>query len=305
VKVLLIFIDGFGLGLSDAAVNPLARYPIAFFQRLYGCPLTKDLPKILNKQGCMIPTDASLGVDGLPQSATGQTAIFTGVNAPKWLGRHVQAFPGPQLQKILYSHGIMKQLSDKGYTVTSANMYTPDYQALVAQRKRRHSATTLTILGAGSSLRSVDEMLQGKAVYQDITNAMLPQMGVTGVPVIEPRIAAQRLVGLGKSHDFVMFEYFQTDRCGHKQDWEWASKIVGILDEFLQTIYTEITSEMLVIITSDHGNFEDLSIKTHTLNRVPTILFGSNCVAAAEKINSLTDIAPTVISFIERNDVCD
>lgn len=302
---MLIFIDGVGLGPNDAAVNPLVRFPTPFFQQVFGCPLTRDLPKTLEQRACMIPTNARLGVDGLPQSATGQTALFTGVNAPKRLGRHVQAFPGPQLQKILQAHGIMKQLAVKGYKVTSANMYTPDYQALVTQRKRRHSATTLTILGAGSALRSIEEMEQGKAIYQDITNSMLPQMGVSCVPVVQPQIAAKRLVELARHYDFTMFEYFQTDRCGHKQDWDRAGRIICILDEFLQTIYNEIASDMLVIITSDHGNFEDLSVKTHTLNFVPTILFGCNCTDVAAKIGNLTDIAPAIISCIEGNDRCD
>jgi len=250
----------------------------------------------------MVPTDAALGVDGLPQSATGQTALFTGINAPAKLGRHNQAFPGPQLQKLLQQYGIMKQLRDKGYAVTSANMYTPDYLNLVAQRKRRHSATTLTILGAGLTLRTVDDLLRGEAVYQDITNAMLPLVGVTNVPIIEPALAGKRLVNLARQYHFTMFEYFQTDRCGHKQDWERAKEIITILDEFLQAVYNNLPEDMLVIVTSDHGNFEDFSIKTHTINQVPTLVFGCHSVEVAAKIHNLIDITPAVITFLEGND---
>ncbi|HWQ62357.1 MAG TPA: metalloenzyme, partial [Negativicutes bacterium] len=275
-KVLLIFIDGLGLGEKDPATNPLVRFDPPFFRGLFGGPLCRDLGLKLSDTACLVPTDAGLGVPGLPQSATGQTTIFTGVNAPQDMGRHILGFPGPALAAIIAEHGLMRELAAAGFSVTSANMYTADYMELVARRQRRHSVTTFTILGAGLPLRSKREMAAGEAVYQDITNEMLPRFGVTDVPPVSPAEAGHRLADLARSHDFTMFEYFQTDRQGHKHDWALAEKIVAVLDGFLTAIH-QAAQDILVVITSDHGNFEDFSVKTHTTNPVPTILLGPGC----------------------------
>ena len=296
-KVLLIFIDGLGLGEADPAINPLVRFDPPFFRRFLGMPLTKDAAPYLSDTICVVATDATLGVAGLPQSATGQTALFTGINAPAILGRHILGFPGPKLGDIIAEHGVMMELADLGYSVTSANMYGPNYFELVAARKWRHSASTLTILGAGLDLRSVAEMHQGEAVYQDITNKSLPIYNILGITTVEPYIAGQRLAKLADNHDFTMFEYFQTDRQGHKNDWSEAQRIVGDLTEFLAGVQQN-SGDTLVIVTSDHGNFEDFSTKTHTLNYVPTIIWGPNCREIAKTIKTLTDIKPAIIKFL-------
>lgn len=305
MHILLIFIDGFGLGEANTEVNPLARFRPRFFDMLFGQPLTIEAGRIINDQACLVPTDATLGVEGLPQSATGQTALFTGINAPRIMGRHIQGFPGPALNAIIGEHGIMKHLVDEGYRATSANMYTPNYMELVAARKRRHSVTTQVIMSARQQLRSLEEMAAGKAVYQDITNKLLPFFGIEGVPAVSPEEAGQRLVNLAAQQHFTMFEYFQTDRQGHKQNWEKAQEILSILDSFLSVIYHRRDKEMLILITSDHGNFEDFSVKTHTRNLVPTIIFGHRCRQVAERIKALTDITPSllgVLKGVEPND---
>lgn len=300
-KVLLIFIDGLGLGENDPAINPLVRFDPPFFRRLFGGPLTRELGTILSDDACLVPTDAGLGVPGLPQSATGQTTIFTGVNAPRQMGRHILGFPGPALAAIIAEHGLLRDLAAAGFGVTSANMYTSDYMDLVARRQRRNSVTTLTILGAGLPLRSKREMAAGEAVYQDITNEMLPKFGVTDVAAVSPAEAGRRLAGLAGSHSFTMFEYFQTDRQGHKNDWALTEKIVATLDGFLAAVH-QAARDTLVLITSDHGNFEDFSVKTHTLNLVPTILFGHGCRDVAAAIRDLTDIKPAVIAYLKEGE---
>jgi len=300
-KVLLIFIDGLGLGDDDPATNPLVRFDPPFFRTLFGRPLIRNLGCVLSDEACLVPTDASLGVPGLPQSATGQTAIFTGVNAPRIMGCHILGFPGPALAAVIAEHGIMRDLAATGFSVASANMYTTDYMDLVARRRRRHSVTTLTILGAGAPLCSLPEMAAGEAVYQDVTNEMLPRFGITDVPPVSPTVAGRRLADLARRHHFTMFEYFQTDRQGHKNDWAEAAKIVATLDGFLAAVH-EAAGDILVVITSDHGNFEDFSIKTHTTNPVPTILFGPGCRSVAAAIGDLTDIKPAITAYLKEGD---
>ncbi|SMC94553.1 metalloenzyme [Sporomusa malonica] len=305
MRVLLIFIDGFGLGSNNPEINPLVRFGLPTFNEVFGQPITHDIGSIITPESCLIPIDATLGVTGLPQSATGQAAILTGINTARAMGRHIQAFPGPQLSKIISDDNIMKKLTENGLTATSANMYTPDYFELVAKRKRRHSAITLAAMSTGMTLRSLPEMKIGEAVYQDITNEMLSDFGIDGIPVISPMQAANNLVNISRKYSFTIFEYFQTDRAGHKQNWQYAKRILGILDEFISGVYKRLSADTLLIITSDHGNFEDMSAKTHTFSKVPLIALGHQAKKLVSGITDLTGIAPAIIEVLGKDDLCD
>ncbi len=298
MRVLLLFIDGFGLGENNFETNPLARFSLQIIQELFGFTLTKEIGRVLSPNRCLLPIDATLGVPGLPQSATGQAAILTGLNTAMMMGRHIQAFPGPQLSGIITDNNIMKRLVEKGLTATSANMYLPNYFDLVAKRKRRHSAITLAALSTGMSLRTIPEMNNGQAVFQDITNEMLPSLGVEHVPVLRPSQAAENLVNISRKYSFTIFEYFQTDRAGHKQDWQYAQKILATLDSFIGSVYNRLPDDTLLLITSDHGNFEDMTIKTHTLNKVPLIALGYKAQKTVDNISDLTGIVPALIDVL-------
>ena len=99
MKVLFLFIDGVGLR-PPAPDNPV---------RPDVCPV---LCSLIEKHSVSI--DACLSVDGLPQSATGQATMFTGVNASQYMGRHCEGFPGPSLRKLIEEDNIMKELTRKG-----------------------------------------------------------------------------------------------------------------------------------------------------------------------------------------------
>ncbi|WP_371370709.1 metalloenzyme [Sporomusa aerivorans] len=300
MRVLLIFIDGFGLGFNNPETNPLARFGLPSVEELFGLPLTQESGIIIKSDRCLIPIDATLGIEGLPQSATGQAALLTGVNTASIMGRHIQAFPGPCLAKIITEHNLMKKLAMLGLAATSANLYLPNYFELVAMRKRRHSAITLAALSTGMSLRSLAEIQNGYAVYQDITNELLPEFGVATVPVISPQQAAQNLVNISRKYSFTIFEYFQTDRAGHKQNWQAAQSILGVLNEFIGWTYKLLPGDTFLLITSDHGNFEDMSVKTHTLNKVPLIALGSGVQNIVSNISDLTGIAPSIIEALTK-----
>ncbi len=48
-----------------------------------------------------MPTDATMGVDGRPQSATGQATILTGRNVPVLVGEHYGPKPNPAVAEII------------------------------------------------------------------------------------------------------------------------------------------------------------------------------------------------------------
>src|SRR5919205_3055243 len=109
MSVLLIFVDGLGVGRRGRH-NPLdvlgeAAAPLAVFE---------DEEPELTFGGLLARTDARLGVEGRPQSASGQTTILTGVNAPLALGYHKQGFPNEALREIISEHSIFLQLKRAG-----------------------------------------------------------------------------------------------------------------------------------------------------------------------------------------------
>jgi phosphopentomutase len=53
-----------------------------------------------------------------------------------------------------------------------------------------------------------------------------------------------------------------------------ANKIIRTLDSFFSGILKTKTSSTNLLICSDHGNIEDLGVKSHTTNMVPLIVIG-------------------------------
>src|SRR5258705_7150562 len=179
-RVLLFFIDGLGIGtrgphnpfdgLTDAA-------PLASFQ---------DEIAQLPFAGVLVPTDARLGIEGRPQSASGQTTILTGVNAPKSIGAHKQGFPNQALLDIIRQHSVFLQLKNKGIeSITFANTYTKRF---FERRPRWISATTAAVEAAGLRFNVVEDLKAGRAVYHDFTNEMLIEYGEI-VDVRTPELA--------------------------------------------------------------------------------------------------------------------
>lgn len=297
----MIFIDGLGLGDDDPEINPLLEAEMPFVRRVLKDPLTKSVvEKGIAEKGFLAKAiDAQLGVPGIPQSATGQTTLFSGVNAAKVAGRHINGFPTKVLRNILEKDSIFKQVKQAGLSGMFANAFTPEYFEAVRRGRWRHSATTTAALAGGVRLLMVEDLLKGYAVYQDLTNELLLQKNHQ-VPVITPETAAVNLIRQAKLNDFTLFEYFQTDHCGHAQDRELALKLLNRLDRFLAAVVRELPSGFTMVLTSDHGNIEDLSIKTHTLNPAPLMVFGKDS-RFFEAVNSLTDVCPAILNLLEKS----
>jgi bisphosphoglycerate-independent phosphoglycerate mutase (AlkP superfamily) len=56
----------------------------------------------------------------------------------------------------------------------------------------------------------------------------------------------------------------------------------------------------LVVVTSDHGNLEDLSDRGHTLNPVPALLIGPPDLraAVAPRLHRLTDFHDVILDVV-------
>jgi len=296
LRILLIFVDGLGLGDDDPATNPVVRADTPVLRALAGGPLAGRSSRE-TAQAVLRPLDAGLGVPGLPQSATGQTALLTGENAPAHIGRHLTAYPTPSLAALLASHGIMGVLRRRGIPVALANAYTPAYFEAVAARRLRYGAITLHALQSGVRLRTVDDLAAGRAVYQDLTNARAKELGAP-VPVIAPEEAGRNLAAVACGHAFTMFEFFLTDLAGHRRI-DGAADIIERLDRFLGGVLGHVNlDDTLVILTSDHGNVEDSRTRAHTLNPVPALLVGAERDVVSERLRAITDVAPACLALL-------
>jgi|SRR5215204_935210 len=288
-SVLLFFIDGLGIGRRGPQ-NPLDNLdavPLAVFQ-------DEEPQSFLD--GIVVPTDPRMGVEGRPQSASGQTTILTGINAPAAIGYHKQGFPNKALLEIISRYSIFKQLYDAGVRpVTFANAYTSRF---FAERPRWVSATTAAVEAAGMSFRTVEDLKNDSAIFMDYTNRILIERG-EDVPVRSEHEAATVLAKLTKEYRFSLYEYFITDKVGHAQDMSMAKKVLTSLALFIRELLTKVDLERAtVILTSDHGNIEDLSSRNHTLHAVPTIVWGAQRERIAARIQTLADITPAIVALL-------
>ena len=289
-SVLLFFIDGLGIG-TRGPCNPLDNLPnaapLAVFQNEASDP---------GYDGIVVPTDPRLGVEGRPQSASGQTTILTGVNAPAQLGYHKQGFPNKPLREIIEAHSIFRQLRDAGVgPVTFANAYTDGF---FTERPRWISATTAAVEAAGMTFRSIADLKNDQAVFMDYTNRVLIERGVEVVERSEEE-AADVLARITAENRFTLYEYFITDKVGHAQDMPKAKEILTSLARFIRELLARLDlKRTTVILTSDHGNIEDLSSRNHTLHLVPTIVWGAERERIAATIKTLADITPAIVALL-------
>ncbi|HJP95334.1 MAG TPA: alkaline phosphatase family protein [Pyrinomonadaceae bacterium] len=289
-SVLLFFIDGLGIG-TRGPLNPLDKLPdaapLAVFQNETPEPFL---------DGIVVPTDPRLGVDGRPQSASGQTTILTGINAPAQLGYHKQGFPNRPLLEILSQHSIFRQLRDAGVgPVTFANAYSDRF---FTERPRWVSATTAAVEAAGLTFRTVADLKNDAAVFMDFTNRVLIERSVDVSPRTEAE-AAEVLARIASENRFTLYEYFITDKVGHEQDMEKAREVLTNLALFIRELLVRLDlKRTTVILTSDHGNIEDLSSRNHTLHDVPTIVWGAQRELIAARIQTLADITPAIVGLL-------
>ena len=120
--------------------------------------------------------------------------------------------------------------------------------------------------------------------------------------MITPSLAGERLSALSRDHDFVLFEYWKTDKAGHAMNRPEAVGVLETFDGMLGGILGSIdTQETLLVITSDHGNIEDLTTKTHTRHPVPLVICGAGAGAFAGGFgpeSDLTAVTPLLMEFI-------
>ncbi|MFQ5592541.1 MAG: alkaline phosphatase family protein [Anaerolineae bacterium] len=304
--VLLIFLDGVGIGPADTRSNPFMHAAMPTLHRLLdGGPPVLGSGPVVSGLAALVPADATLGVSGLPQSGTGQTALLTGVNAPRNSGKHHGPYPDESTRVLLQEHSLFRRLTEAGRRVVFANAYPDRYHERMARGTGRASAIARAAQMAGMRLRGPGDLRAGQALSPFLTNqGWRDHLGYTDMPVISVEEAGRRLAKLAAGHDFTLFEYYHTDMAGHRGVRARILEVLEQVDQFLGAVIENIDDETVVLVTSDHGNVEDWSTTDHTLNPAFLMAVGSNGVPAwaAGRIAKITDVAPAIVELLEIGD---
>jgi 2,3-bisphosphoglycerate-independent phosphoglycerate mutase len=298
-RMLVVFLDGVGLGDDDPKVNPLAQADLPTVRNLLDGrrPVYHDTP-FSTRRASLVPLDAQLGVPGLPQSGTGQTTILTGVNAPALLGHHYGPYPNQPLRELLSNGNLFRRLLASGKPAAFANAYPDRFLNRLGRGTERLSANTRAALQAGLKLRGPDDLIAGRAVSALLTNEYWQQWGYD-VPELSTSEAGAQLAELAQDHALTYFEFWYTDVAGHRQDQELSLRVLSMLDEFIAGILDRLDLERtLLLVISDHGNMEDWTTPKHTHNPALCLLVGAGHETLATRLRSLQDITPFLTAIL-------
>ncbi|MDA7716904.1 phosphoglyceromutase [bacterium] len=272
-KLIFIFLDGVGLG-EKVDSNPFTKAFMPTIFNLLGEKLTNTTN--ITEQNILVKgIDACIGIEGVPQSATGQTSLFTGYNAQQYLGYHLMAYPNDKLITLINKRSIFKYAKENHIKSIFANSYTDGFFKSFDSASPNYSVTTRCVLAAENKFNTLDDLVENKAVHWDITNVTLQDIPNNRVPLIAPFAAGENLKNLTTDYDLVLYECFLPDLIGHRKDMNKSIMFLEMFDEFLAGVIHNKPEDVQVLITSDHGNIEDLSFGGHSKNPVPFILIGN------------------------------
>jgi len=307
--MLFLFLDGVGLGPEDVETNPFARASMPNLdeildgKRLVRATLGANNNPWVTDRATLLGLDATLGVAGHPQSASGQTAILTGQNIPAKMGQHYGPKPNPEIIQQIENGTIFSILKQKGFESALLNAYPQGYFDTLESGRRLPGAIAMSTLAAGISLKTTTDLIEGEALSADFTaQGWRDHLKVSEAPLLTAYQAGAQLARLAHKIDFAFFEYWLSDYAGHRAKIEQACELLKTFDEMLGGLLAVWDpADGLIFITSDHGNLENLDTRRHTINLVPGLVIG-DLVRRQEftnNLHALTDIAPAILRYFK------
>lgn len=301
-RVLLVFLDGVGIGPADPEVNPFARAwargLVPTLQELTGGSLpTLDQPHAGASRSAAFPLHATLDTAGTPQSGTGQAALLTGESTAELYGRHFGPWTPVRLRPLVEERSLLRRGRDAGLTVAFANAYPRGWPG---PRGGRHIAgPPLAARGAGVLDRHEEHLADGAAVSSEIVNdGWRRHLGHTGLPVVTPEQAGANLARISATADLTLYAHYATDTAGHRRAMDDALAALQRVDRFMAGLLAGLASDTLLLVASDHGNLEDVRAG-HTRNPALGMAVGPAADGAAE-LGDVREVTPRVLSALQR-----
>jgi 2,3-bisphosphoglycerate-independent phosphoglycerate mutase len=304
MRFLFLFMDGIGLADGDSKTNPFAVAKTPNLDKLLGGErILKGVPPLEREHATLLALDAGLGMPGLPQSATGQAALVTGKNVPQLVGEHYGPKPNKAVAAIVQEDNLFIQLKKRGYTSALLNAYPQGYFDAIESGKRLLSAIPLAVTSAGIALKTAEDYYAGDAFSVDFTGqGWRRNLGYKDAPLMDTVAAGRKLAEVVVTYDLAFFEFWPSDYAGHHQDWDGAVSLLESIDAMLGG-FLEVwkQDEGLLLITSDHGNMEDLSSRRHTENLVPALVIGAKELRQkfCTNLKTIADVTPAILQFYQ------
>ena len=292
-RVLFVFVDGVGIAPDDVTTNAFSAAPPPAITAL-----------LAERSATLCPLDATLGVNGLPQSGTGQFTLFTGTNGAQRFGRHYGPWVPTALRGELMSDNLLTRARALGKRIAFANAYPEE---LIDAAHADGGFTPIGPLRAGPPLvaagadalnRHTPELERGQAISSEITNeGWRAKLQRTSLPVITAHQAGANLAAIAHEHELTLFAHYSTDQAGHEQNLQSAIAALHTFDDFVAGVMARLASDVVLVIASDHGNLED-STRGHTRNPAFAMIAGPDHVTRARALRSLEDVTPAVLRWV-------
>jgi len=236
--------------------------------------------------------DATLGVPGLPQSGTGQTCWLTGQDAVRQMGEpgrgeHFGPHPGPTLQRLLRAASLPGRLTRAGGRAALANHYPPAYFAAQTSergvRRPRVGCFPYAFQAAGLPLNPPGVPGIPATLGLGYAPPWPPQTPLVDLPRLGEELAAAT-----RDHDLIVCDLWFGDHLGHRGRTPTPLEVLEAARAYLSRVDALLTGLLeagaRVVLTSDHGNLEDLRVKAHTPARVPFAGVGVDLGAARDVV---------------------
>lgn len=282
-RIAFLFVDGFGISGDDRSVLRTLSLPTLG-------ALTNGFAEAPHDAGAVAyrVLDATLGVEGLPQSATGQTTLLTGVNAAQVLGRHQGPHPGSRMQALLAEQSIQVWARRRQLRLFHANGYRAEYlERVLAARRNMLSAFGFAARAAGESLLDLDDPQAHRPGYWS-----------------DAAEAGRAFAAASDAHDLSVLEYWALDYSGHRDRAAVPARLAE-LDAFVGA-FVSASSASTLVITSDHGNAEEPWHERHTRNPVPFIAHGPAAHSVPSSMSSIEGVAGWIrIAMSERKNAAE
>jgi len=296
-RVVFVFADGIGVAGADATRNPLAAARLPTFERHLGGGRLLAADRGGHGGAALFESlRATMGVEGTPQSGTGQAALLTGRNTAAVLGRHFGPWVPTGLRDLVARENVMQRALEAGRTVAFANAY-PTSGVPRGGRERMPSAFPFAARSAGLLTRTEVDLQEGRAVAASITNTSWRRYVDPAAPEIPAEEAGAVLARIAEKHDLTVFAHFDTDTVGHRQELAEGAAAMERLDAFLGGLLAQLPEDAIVLLTSDHGNLEDVTMG-HTTNEVPLVGLGADAASLGSAAGCITGVAALILGCL-------
>ena len=187
----------------------------------------------------------------------------------------------PALQSAAYLNNgsLLKTLHQAGHSAALLNAYPPRYFDALQSGYRLPGAIAMAAIQAGIPLKTSRDLQDGQALSADFTGqGWHDHLHIPDIPLITPSRS-------GSSHGsaLIILVHFPSLNIGcrispvtGRKCNQPAACFLPWMKSFLVLLDTWADEDGLILITSDHGNLEDLSTRRHTTNPVPLILIGAS-----------------------------